>query len=378
MGRVNGCPKAGSSAGAASARSVASAGLVLAVFLGWAVTARAQNAGAAPSPPIAGVSLVAPRRPVDPDRLAPVRELGAGWVAVVPYAFVRRGSGRVVFGRDGQFWGEREDGIRAQVAAARDQGLGVLLKPHLWTRGGVWIGDWVPDDEAGWTTFEESYRAYVLGAARLAEELHVEILCVGTEMTRLVAERPDLFRNLVADVRAIYHGKLTYAANWDAYDRVPFWSELDYVGVDAYFPLARRPDATVARIERGWRPVLDGLARISREVGRPVLFTEYGYRSVAGAAGEQWSLPDVRRTDPARADFQAQARAYEAFFRSVWDRPWFAGGFLWKWYLEPLDGRRGERVAATGYTPQGKPAEKVVARWYRGADADGPEGRDRR
>jgi homoserine trans-succinylase len=38
--------------------------------------------------------------------------------------------------------------------------------------------------------------------------------------------------------------KLTYAANWDDFDKVPFWNELDYIGIDAYFPLS---DATTHR-----------------------------------------------------------------------------------------------------------------------------------
>lgn len=313
---------------------------------------------------IDGVSLVAPRRPVPAERMGAVAEVGAGWVAVVPYAFLRPGGDEVVFDRDGQFWGERVEGVRRQIEHARSHGLEVLLKPHVWIRRGGWVGDYAPEDEEGWGAFERSYRAYVLGAARLAEELDVEMLCVGTEMKRIVAERPGLFRRLVSDVREVYGGELTYAANWDSYADVPFWDELDYVGVDAYFPLSGAAVPTVGELERAWRPRVRELRDASRRWDRPILFTEFGYRALAGAAGEQWKLPDVRRTDPARAEPRAQARAYEALFRAWWGEPWFAGGFLWKWYLEEMDGRRGERVLATGYTPQGKPAAEVIARWY--------------
>ena len=57
-----------------------------------------------------------------------------------------------------------------------------------------------------------------------------------------VAADPDAMRHLVAEVRAIYGGKLVYAANWDEIDRVRFWDALDYVGVQLYAPLARRAD----------------------------------------------------------------------------------------------------------------------------------------
>lgn len=43
---------------------------------------------------------------------------------------------------------------------------------------------------------------------------------------------------LIAAVRRRFTGPLTYAANWDpGYKAVPFWSLLDYVGIDEYHPL---------------------------------------------------------------------------------------------------------------------------------------------
>lgn len=318
--------------------------------------------------------------------MADVAALGADWVAVVPYAFIRRETGEVVFDRDGQFWGERREGVEIQVEQARAHGMRVMLKPHVWLRGGSnWAGDYLPASEAEWRRWEEGYRAYVLGAARVAEELDVGMFCVGTELKRLVEARPDFFRRLIADVREIYDGPVTYAANWDAYRSTPFWDQLDYIGIDAYFPLSSDPDATVAELVEAWEPVVEEVRGFARALGRPVLFTEYGYRSVEGAAGEQWLLPSERRTHPSRIDQGIQARAYEALYRAWWDEPWFAGGFLWEWHLaegdqgwererggdSPSSGDSDDRAAprAVGFTPEGKPAEAVVRRWYGGGEA---------
>lgn len=316
--------------------------------------------------PIEGVSLVAPRQDTPPERMEAVAEVGADWVAVVPYAFVDPATGGVRFDRPRQHRGEREAGIRRQIDQARLHGLQVLLKPHLWVRGVGWAGEYVPESAPARRSFDEGYREYVLAMAELAEELDVEMLAVGTELTRLVDERPDLFRGLIRDVRAVYGGSLTYAANWDAYRRVPFWSMLDYVGVDAYFPLSTEARPEVDELVAAWSPVVRELRALSEDVGRPVLFTEFGYRSMPGATGEQWTLPDVRRTEPDRADHTVQAEAYEALFRTWWDRSWFAGGFLWKWYLETPGRDGGERAFATGYTPQEKPTLEVIRRWWDG------------
>ena len=88
-----------------------------------------------------------------------------------------------------------------------------------------------------------------------------------------------------------------------------------------------------------------------------------------GAAGEQWTLPDGRRAHGMPPNPRLQAAAYEALFRVWWDEPWFAGGFVWKWYAR----RPAGEWIATDYSPQGKLAESVLATWYSG-DAESPGG----
>ena len=82
-------------------------------------------------------------------------------------------------------------------------------------------------------------------------------------------------------------------------------------------------------------------------------------------------VPGVWRSD-APVDLELQATCYEAMFRTFWHRPWFAGTHVWKWFPEGstrFGGRRARR-RERGFTPQGKPAEKAVARWYRGAGVE--------
>ncbi len=315
-------------------------------------------------PPIRGVALVAPRGPASPDAVSDVADLGATWVAVVPYAFLRPETGELRFDYDRQFRGERSEGVREQVALARESGLKVLLKPHVWTRG-LWIGDYLPEGRAAWRRWEEGYRDYLLHMARLAAELDVEMLAVGTELERVVQRRPGWMRELISDVREIYGGELTYAANWDGYREVEFWDALDYVGVDAYFPLSPEPVPEVEALRREWREPLAELEAFSMRRGRPILITEYGWRSVEGAAGSHWELPAEGDVEPGPRGLEAQARAYEAFFRSAWGEPWLAGAFLWKWFVEEPSAR-GARRREVGYTPQGKPAADVIRRWYGG------------
>lgn len=301
---------------------------------------------------------MAPRAPTGPEAFEPLSRIDVGWIAVLPYAFL--GSDREVrFDRERQWWGETVEGVAATIRDAHGLGLRVMLKPHLWA-GADWVGDYAPRSEEEGARFEASYAEYLLTFAALADSLGVELLVVGTELDRTARERPAFWGELIDDVRESYHGPLTYAANWDAVTDVPFWDRLDFIGVDAFFPLSDRDTPTLEELEREWRPIVARVAAECRAHGKPVLFTEFGYRSIDGAAGNQWELPPERRRD-VPANPEAQIAAYEALFRSWWERPWFAGGFLWKWFADDAGMARAPRA---DYTPQHKPVEETIRAWY--------------
>ena len=109
--------------------------------------------------------------------------------------------------------------------------------------------------------------------------------CVGMELTRLSIEKPEYWRSLIADVRKVYSGKLTYAANWyKEYDRVEFWDDLDYIGVQAYFPLTKKDAPSVDDVSKGWKKYIPDMESIALQYKKPLLFTEIGYKSMLGTA----------------------------------------------------------------------------------------------
>jgi hypothetical protein len=71
------------------------------------------------------------------------------------------------------------------------------------------------------------------------------LFCFGTELVWL--QRPCTGHNSFI-IRKIYSGKLTYAANWDDFDKVP-WNQLDYIGIDA-LPLSEAITPTVAELNK--------------------------------------------------------------------------------------------------------------------------------
>ena len=306
---------------------------------------------------INGVSFVAPVRPVNVQEMEPVKQVNANWVTLMPFAFGRSESPELGFNYSRQWWGERTEGVSATIKHAQQLGLKVLIKPHVWLRGAGWPGEFTLNTEEEWQQWEENYRKYIISYARLSDSLDVEIFSMGTEYRKAVVERPDFWLDLIKEVRSIYDGKLTYAANWDNYQNVGFWSELDYIGIDSYFDLSRQKEPAVAHLKEQWEPVKKKLQAFSENKNKPILFTEFGYQSVDYTADGHWKYERGERS----LNMQAQANAYQAVFETFWDEERFAGGFLWKWFdqHERRGGPTNDR-----YTPQNKPAEQTIREWY--------------
>ena len=183
------------------------------------------------------------------------------------------------------------------------------------------------------------------------------MICIGTEYRNAAKKRPQFWIKLAKDIRRIYKGKLTYCANWDDYTDVKFWKELDYIGMSGYFPLSEVQTPSVSDLEKAWKPYKLQLKSFASKEGRPILFTEYGYRSMDQAAWRSWEYENQQRP----INMEGQANAYEALFKSLWNEKWFAGGFAWKWYSSF---RRIDPEKNHDWTPQNKKAQEIMKTYY--------------
>ena len=313
-----------------------------------------------------GVNFVAGRT-VTPGMLEPLVATNVEWLTVVPYGF-QAGPRAVEIRIDSLDAGfsESDSGIVALAAMAHARGLRIALKPQLWMGNGRSLHEIDPGSAAGWDAWFASYERFLVHYARLAARTQADLLCVGAELHRSVQARPQDWRRLIAQARREYPGPMTYGANWSGeVTDVSFWDALDFVGVQAYYPLVKHAFPSTEELVAGWLPHADSLAALSAHWRRPILFTEVGWKSTADAAIQPWVWTESLGNWRARVSTQTQARAYDAFFQVFWDQPWFAGAHFWKWYS------RQERAGGPGnidFTPQNKPAEDALARGF-GRDA---------
>ncbi len=231
----------------------------------------------------------------------------------------------------------------------------VSLKLHLDCRNGEWRGYIQPDSEGVWF---RNYLAFLKHYLQLANSFGVEEFVIGTELEGTTRNYEREWRMMIDTVRRYYSGRILYSANWNRYQTdLSFWDALDFVGISAFFPLTDRPDPSLEDLSNAWEyRWLPEISSFQRRVGKPIIFSEIGYRSVDGCNIRPWDW-QMR----GEVDTTEQKGCYEAALFTFFYLPWFEGIYFWNWLTDPAQGGPN----CTDYTPNNKPAARIVADWYR-------------
>jgi Ca2+-binding RTX toxin-like protein len=296
-----------------------------------------------------------------------IASLGSNSVELTTRIWTQSGTSNAVYADDART--ESDANLLAGFQAAQAAGLSVVFKASLSALNGTPVSGLAPADVG---SFFASYTAEIVHLATIAQAGGVETFAIGNEMSSLSGQQyRGYWTDLIAAVREVNHGELTYAAATDEASRVGFWDQLDVIGVNTYPPLTSSTTPTVQDLVNAWSEVpfdpyyaaafgnkspVDFLHSLSEQYGRPVLMTEVGYRSVDGTA-----IRPGGWTTAGTPDLGEQADAYKAFFQ-VWTAhggSWLKGVELWQWDLD-------NQYSSTGYSVMGKPAAEVVSQYFHG------------
>jgi len=299
-----------------------------------------------------------------------LKQRGVAWLSLTPFGY-SAGLGASEVRHIGSYpGGETDDRVRREIREAHGEGFQILLKPHVWIHGGGFRGEISPAGPGGWSRWFASYSTWLLRYARLAEAEQVAVLSVGVEFVSSSVSREQDWRSLVRAVRAVYRGKLVYAANWNEVARVKWWTEVDYIGVQFYPPLATGPETPEEERVRRLNSQLDRLAALSRRTGRPLLLTEVGYRSSPDTDERPYAWPGDEGVSEI-SDTGAQERSYRRLLRALRGRPEVHGVYPWKWFSDPASKEEG----LAGFSLRGTPAAQALAESYRqGCGSSAPAG----
>lgn len=242
-----------------------------------------------------------------------------------------------------------DDELRETIAYAHELGIRVALKPTVNCLDGTWRAhinffDKEVPCEPKWSNWFKSHTAFHMHFAALAEECGCEMYIAGCEMVN--SERREAeWRQLIADIRTVYSGPVSY--NTDKYqeDTVQWWDAVDVISSSGYYPIGK------------WEQELDRIEAVVKKFNKPFFFAECGCMS----SKDSFTVPnDWHKLG--EVAMEEQAEWYREMFATCAKRPWVEGFCLWSWtghlYSEE------EAKVENKYDIYMKPAEKVVKEFY--------------
>ncbi len=286
--------------------------------------------------------------------LEKMKFLGSNAMALVPYSFMRDKNSPMPFRFSNNAGSENDAGLVHSAFEAKKLGMCTVLKPQIFA-GDSWPGDVEMLNEKDWEAFFDYYYRWIRHYAFLAEIHQIEALCVGVEFSKATLSREDDWRKMFKGLRGLYHGKLTYAANWGAeFEQIGFWDELDFIGLNCYYPLSKNDTPTKNELKANFDSIKTKIAKVYDKFKKPIVFTEIGFRSI----NAPWKNPHAEGDDSFNAEHQQLC--YEVIFEGIENATWCAGILWWKFpsYLE----YRGKENSA--FTPNNKRAEETVREWF--------------
>ena len=243
-----------------------------------------------------------------------------------------------------------DEELLKMIRYIHDRGLKVALKPTVNCKNGTWRAHicFFEKDvpcEPKWSVWFRAYRDFQLHYAALAEESSVDMFIAGCEMVQS-EHREEEWRDVIAGIRELYHGPVTY--NTDKYqeDNVTWWDCVDYICSSGYYPV------------NDWDIQLDRIEKVVKKYDKPFFFAEAGCKSTKGSLNvpNDWTLPGEPAADE-------QAKWYDTMFKACDRRDFVEGFFLWDWSIKLYPS--GNALSDKGYNIYAKPAEEVVRNFYR-------------
>lgn len=242
-----------------------------------------------------------------------------------------------------------DEELRDMILYAKEKGLRVAIKPTVNCKDGTWRAhiNFFDEDvpcEPKWSNWFRSYTEFQLHYAAIAEETGCEMFIAGCEMVQ-TQRRETEWRKLIADIRGVFHGLVSY--NTDKYQEhnVKWWDAVDVISSSGYYPI------------NDWENQLDRIEKVVETFQKPFFFAECGCMSTEGSkfVPNDWSMEGG-------LDLQGQADWYQAMFEVAAKRSWMEGFAIWDWagIQYSLEEAQENKV----YNIYGKPAEAVVAKYY--------------
>lgn len=235
------------------------------------------------------------------------------------------------------------------ITYAKGLGLRVAIKPIISCRNGIWHAyvSFFEEDvpcEPKWSNWFLAYTQFVVHYAKLAQESGCEMFLAGCELVQS-EHREEEWRKVIAEIRRVYHGLVSYDTDKYQEHNVKWWDAVDVISSSGYYPI------------NDWKRQLDRIEAVVKKFQKPFFFSECGCLSTVGSK----LIPNDWRVT-GKVDLEGQADWYRAMFEACEERNWCQGFAITDWAWKQYQPSKAKEHK--GYDIYCKPAEKVVAEFY--------------
>lgn len=243
-----------------------------------------------------------------------------------------------------------DEELKDFILYAKSKGIRVALKPTANCRNGTWRAhiNFFDEDvpcEPKWCNWFRAYTDFQLHYAKIAEETGCDMFIAGCEMVQS-ERREKEWRKLIADIKSVYTGPVSY--NTDKYQEhnVKWWDCVDVISSSGYYPI-NDIDNQFDRIEK-----------VVKKYNKPFFFAECGCMSTKGSNNvpNDWSVKG-------EVDLKGQADWYDTMFKASEKRDWIGGFAVWDWGGKLYPENKADTNG--GYGVYAKPAMKVIGDFYK-------------
>jgi hypothetical protein len=264
------------------------------------------------------------------------------------------------------------------IQKAVSMGFVVSVKPQVDVSGGnPWralikpTNPGAPGVAGSWF---DSYNTFIVAQAKLAQAAGATYFSVGNENVSMAqAQYDNQWKTIIANVRAVFSGKLTYAsAGFGSPSETMatgMWEYLDYAGIDLYpelLPMSVIPTTTtpLSEVVAGFANNYAGIDYLTQmkafmtKANKPVIITETGTMNWNGGCSQPWNSGGNDTVNDA-----AQTLYWQALLQWLYDNSAtipIEGIAGWMWRPSNTD------AGAAGYSIWNRPALAAVSEWFNG------------
>jgi hypothetical protein len=235
------------------------------------------------------------------------------------------------------------------VAIARQYGMEVILKPHINCLDEQPRYTIDPQIHSIWM---EQYKRFIKKYLFFTHQYGLSSFVIATELDNVVEN--SHFVTFCDSIRQADSVTIIISLSYNHFASSKIYKHADIIGINAYFNLDNSQTPLESLLYETWNYWLNTITQLSEIHGKPVILSEVGFMSRSNAAQNPGDF-----SGNFAVDYNVQDMCYRSLLSQACKFNSVKEIFFWQWELGTSQNNK-----AGDYTPEGKPAENTIKRYW--------------